>query len=162
MTTLQFVIGAAVCLALTFGAAWLGSRFLPDEWYRQLSKPTWNPPNSLFAPVWTILYLLMAVAAWFVWKRYGVANALLPLTLFLFQLLLNAAWPWVFFGLHRPKAAFFEIVVLWVAILATLLSFWEREVLAGVLLLPYLIWVSFAAALNWVIWRMNRQSSTAA
>ena len=159
MATFQLVIGAAVWLALTFGAAWLGARFRPGAWYRHLAKPTWNPPNSIFAPVWTVLYLLMAIAAWLVWKRAGVADALLPLTLFLVQLLLNAAWSWLFFGLHRPDAALIDIVVLWVLILATLLAFWSREPLAGVLLLPYLAWVSFATALNWAIWRMNREHS---
>jgi tryptophan-rich sensory protein len=156
MATFQLIIGAAVWLAITFGAAWFGSRFRPDAWYRRIIKPTWNPPDSIFAPVWITLYLLMAVAAWLVWKRYGVAQALLPLTLFLVQLLLNAVWSWLFFGLHRPKAAFIDIVVLWVTILVTLISFWRHEPLAGVLLLPYLLWVSFATMLNWTIWRMNR------
>jgi benzodiazapine receptor len=156
MTTLQLILGAVVWLGLTFGAAGLGARFLPDEWYRQLAKPTWTPPNAVFAPVWTSLYLLMAVAAWLVWKRYGVAGAVVPLALFILQLILNAAWSWLFFGRHRPQAAFFDIVVLWVVILATLISFWQLEPLAGILLIPYLAWVSLATALNWTIWRMNR------
>jgi benzodiazapine receptor len=156
MTTTAAIIGAVVWLALTFGAAALGARFLPDEWYRQLKKPTWNPPNTIFAPVWTILYLLMAAAAWLVWRRYGISGAALPLTLFIVQLLLNAAWTWLFFGRHQTRGALVDIAVLWVVILTTLISFWNLEPLAGVLLVPYLAWVSFAACLNWTIWRMNR------
>ena len=156
MTTTQAILGAVGWLALTFGAAWLGSRFLPDEWYKRLTKPTWNPPNWIFAPVWTVLYLLMAAAAWLVWRRYGITGAVLPLVLFVVQLLLNAAWTWSFFGLHRPGAALIDIVVLWVTLLTTLILFWRLEPLAGILLAPYLAWVSFATALNWAIWRMNR------
>ena len=95
-------------------------------------------------------------AAWLVWKRYGIAGALLPLVLFVAQLLLNAAWTWSFFGLHRPVAALADIVVLWVALLTTLILFWGLEPLAGILPVPYFAWVSFATALNWAIWRMNR------
>ena len=156
MTTTVAIIGAVGWLGLTFAAAALGARFLPDEWYRHLNKPTWNPPNFIFAPVWSILYLLMAAAAWLVWRRYGLGDALVPLILFVAQLLLNATWTWLFFGLHRTRDALIEIGILWITILATLLSFWKLELVAGILLLPYLAWVSFAAMLNWTIWRMNR------
>ena len=155
MTTAESILGAVVSLALTFGAAWLGARFPPGEWYRGLAKPAWNPPNSVFAPVWTVLYTLMAAAAWLVWLRHGLVATLIPLVLFVIQLLLNSAWSWLFFGLHRPGTALVEIVVLWTVILATLISFWRLAPLAGVLLVPYLAWVSFAAVLNWSIWRMN-------
>lgn len=158
MTTAQLVLGVVIWLGLTLGAAWVGARFLPDEWYHQLAKPAWTPPGFVFTCVWTALYLMMALAAWLVWQRHGLAGAPLPLGLFLLQLLLNAAWTWLFFGLHRPGAALLEIVVLWIAILATLISFWRLEWLAGVLLLPYLAWVLFAVVLNWVIWAMNRQT----
>lgn len=156
MTTTVAILGAVGWLVLTFAAAALGARFLPDEWYRRLNKPAWNPPNSIFAPVWTMLYLLMAVAAWLVWRRYGISGALVPLLLFVAQLLLNAAWTWLFFGRHQIRAALIDIGVLWVTILATLVSFWKLEPLAGILLLPYLAWVSFATLLTWTIWRMNR------
>lgn len=155
MTTAQLILGAIVWLAIVFAAAFLGSRFLPDEWYRGLAKPSWNPPNTIFAPVWTLLYLLMAVAAWLVWSRHGVSGAFLPLALFILQLLLNAGWTWFFFGRHRPDLALVDILVLWIVLLATLISFWQLEALAGALLLPYLAWVSFASALNWVIWQKN-------
>jgi benzodiazapine receptor len=154
--TITAILGAIGWIVLTFAAAALGARFLPDEWYRQLNKPTWNPPNSIFAPIWTILYLLMATAAWLVWRRYGIEGALIPLILFVAQLLLNAAWTWLFFGLHRTLGALIDIMVLWMTILATLICFWQLEPLAGILLLPYLVWVSFAALLNGTIWRMNR------
>jgi tryptophan-rich sensory protein len=150
------IIGAIGWLALTFAAAWLGSRFLPDEWYKQLPKPSWNPPNSVFGPVWTVLYVLMAVAAWLVWRQQGFMAALLPLGLFIIQLLLNAAWSWLFFGRHRPDLALVDILVLWVTLLVTLISFWSRVPLAGALLIPYLAWVSFATALNTAIWQNNR------
>ncbi len=156
MTTTAAIIGAVGWLVLTFAAAVLGARFLPDEWYRRLNKPTWNPPNSIFAPVWTILYLLMAAAAWLVWWRYGIGGAVIPLILFVAQLLLNAVWTWLFFGRHQIRGALIDIVILWVTILATLISFWKLEPLAGMLLLPYLAWVSFATVLNWTIWQMNR------
>jgi translocator protein len=156
MTDIVEVIGAVGWLVLTFGAALSGARFPPDEWYHHLNKPTWNPPNAIFAPVWTALYLLMATAAWLVWRRYGVSGASLPLTLFMLQLLLNAAWTWLFFGHHRIGGALIDIVVLWVVILTTLITFWKLERLAALLLTPYLAWVSFATVLNWTIWRMNR------
>jgi benzodiazapine receptor len=156
MAIIRDVVGAVGWIVLTFAAAALGARFLPDEWYRGLKKPTWNPPNSVFAPVWTVLYLLMAAAAWLVWRRYGIGGALVPLILFVAQLLLNAAWTWLFFGRHRIFAALVDILVLWVTILATLISFWQLEPLAGILLIPYLAWVSFATLLTWTLWRMNR------
>ena len=94
----------------------------------------------------------MAVAAWLVWRR---GNALVPLSLFAIQLAINATWSWLFFGLHSPGAAFIDVVLLWVAILATMLSFWFRSTVAGILFVPYLAWVSFATVLNFTIWRLN-------
>ena len=156
MTTSVQVFGAVGWLVVTFAAAALGARFLPDAWYRQLNKPAWNPPNWIFAPVWAILYLLMAAAAWLVWRHYGLGGALIPFILFVAQLLLNAAWTWLFFGRHRIRGALIDIAVLWVTILVTLIFFGRLEPLAGILLLPYLAWVSFAMLLNWTIWRLNR------
>jgi translocator protein len=156
MTTTTSIIGAVGWLVLTFGAAAVGARFLPDEWYRQLNKPSWNPPNSIFAPVWTILYFLMATAAWLIWRRHGISAALVPFSLYILQLLLNTAWTWLFFGKHQIRGALIDIVALWIVILATLLSFWRLETLAGIFLVPYLAWVSFATILNWAIWQKNR------
>lgn len=142
-------------LVLCFGAAWIGSQFEPGAWYQELQKPSWNPPAWVFAPVWSLLYLMMAVAGWLVWQERGRKAVRLALALFVLQLALNAAWSWLFFGLNRPDLAFVEIVVLWLAILATAARFWRVRRAAGALLLPYLAWVGFAGVLNWVLWRMN-------
>jgi benzodiazapine receptor len=149
------VLGLVVSLVVCFGAGWIGSRFQPGEWYAQLAKPSWNPPNWLFGPVWSALYLMMAVAAWLVWKRHGFRRAAVPLAAFVVQLVLNAAWTWLFFGMQQPGVAFAEIVVLWLAIAVTLVLFWKRNALAGALMAPYLAWVTFAAALNYALWRLN-------
>ncbi len=152
----QSVLGLVGWIVLCFAAAAIGGLYPPGEWYGGLAKPPWNPPNWLFGPVWTVLYAMMGVAAWLVWRRYGFAGAALPLAFFIVQLALNAAWTWLFFGLRRPDIAFAEIVVLWLAILVTLISFWRLERPAGILLVPYLAWVSFAALLNYTLWQLNR------
>jgi len=142
-------------LATCFGAAYLGSVVtLPaiSEWYSTLKKPSWTPPTWLFGPVWTALYLMMAVAGWLVWRQAGWSRAL---AMFAIQLALNAAWSWLFFGLRRPGIAFAEIALLWSAILGTLVLFWRTSPPATGLLLPYLLWVSYAAVLNLAIWRLN-------
>jgi len=143
-------------LALSFAAAAMGGFFLPGEWYLRLQKPTWNPPNWIFAPVWAALYMAMAIAAWLVWKRGGFAGQRVALSLFLVQLLFNALWSPLFFGLRNPALAFVDIVLLWLALLGTVVWFWKTRPLAGLLLAPYLAWVTFASALNFVIWRLNR------
>ena len=145
-----------VCIVVCLGAAGIGSLLTTPSlrpWYEGLSKPRWNPPNWLFGPVWTILYLAMAIAAWLVWRKAGVTAA--PMQLFLTQLVLNVAWSALFFRLRSPGLAFTEIVVLWFAILATTIEFWRAVPAAGWLLLPYLIWVGYATALNFSIWRLN-------
>jgi len=128
---------------------------MPGEWYAGLKKPAWNPPAWIFGPVWTTLYTMMALAAWLVWKRGGFVAQRKPLALFLTQLVLNAAWTPLFFGLHWPGIAFAEIVLLWLAIAATLAAFCVVSCTAAWLLVPYLGWVSFAAALNFELWRLN-------
>jgi translocator protein len=146
-------------LALTYAAAAAGS--IPTAsaigtWYRELHRPSWTPPDWLFGPVWTLLYTLMAIAAWLVWKRSPEQSVSLPLTAYFVQLTLNTAWTLIFFGLHRPGLAFAEIAVLWLAILATIVTFWRVSPTAGVLLLPYIAWVTFASALNFSLWQLNR------
>ncbi len=143
-------------IAACFTAAAVGSLFPPGAWYAQLDKPPFNPPSWIFAPVWTALYLGMAVAAWLVWRRGGFAGAPVALGLFVAQLLLNGAWSWLFFGLHRPGLALAEILVLWALIAATLVAFWAQSRAAGLLFVPYLAWVSFASVLNVALWRLNR------
>jgi len=152
------VIVLIAWVGLCFLTAWVGSRFTPGESYLQLQKPSWTPPGYLFGPVWSILYLSMGVAAWLVWRRAGISGAKLALSLFIVQLILNGAWSWIFFGLHRTGLAFAEIVVLWGMILLTLLAFWRVSVTAGVLFVPYLAWVSFAAVLNYTIWQLNKSN----
>jgi tryptophan-rich sensory protein len=124
-------------------------------WYRTLDKPAWTPPDWLFGPVWTILFVLMGVAAWLVWRRTGWRASRTALGLFAVQLALNAAWSGLFFTLRNPGAAFAEILLLWCAIAATLWSFGRISPLAAGLLVPYLLWVTYAAVLNGTIWRLN-------
>lgn len=139
-------------VALSWSAALSGIIFMPGEWYAALNKPAWNPPNWLFGPVWTTLYVSMGVSAWLVW-RTGRGKA--ALALFFCQLALNALWTPVFFGLKQPGAAFAVILLMWCAIAATLVAFWRTSRAAAALLLPYLAWVTFAAALNFTIWQLN-------
>ncbi len=151
-------IALALALAASFSAAAIGGLATADgvrTWYPTIAKPAWTPPAWLFGPVWTALYTLMGVAAWRVWRRDGLREARLPLAVFALQLVLNAAWSLLFFGWHRPGLAFAEILVLWAAILATTVLFSARDRLAAVLFLPYLAWVTFAAALNFALWRLN-------
>jgi benzodiazapine receptor len=148
-------IGFAFWLGICFLAALVGSHFQPGKWYEGLIKPALTPPGWVFALVWTLLYTMMGVAAWLVWKRHGYVAASGSLWLFLFQLGLNTLWSYLFFGLQNPGLAFLDIVALWLAILATIISFFRHYRLAGQLLLPYLVWVSFALYLNLQFWRLN-------
>lgn len=148
---LAFLAWLAVC----FGAAAMGALFMPGEWYASLQKPSWNPPSWIFGPVWTALYTMMAVAAWVVWRQGGWDKQRKPLLIFLVQLTLNALWTPLFFGLHWPGVAFAEIVLLWLAIATTIALFRSVSGTAMLLLVPYLAWVSFAAALNFTLWRLN-------
>jgi len=151
-------IGLAAFIAISAVIAAIGSAFTGtsvDDWYRDLAKPAWTPPAWLFGPVWSVLYVLIGVSAWLVWRRRGLRDAAFPLLLWAVQLLLNLAWSGIFFGLREPGAALIEIVVLWGAILATIFAFWRVSRPAAMLLLPYLAWVTFAAALNFEIWRLN-------
>jgi benzodiazapine receptor len=154
------VIAAALFVVVSLGAGALGglaTRRAVPEWYSQLARPAWAPPNWVFGPVWTVLYLMMGISAWLVWRRAGgLQAAALPLALFLAQLALNTAWSVIFFGLRQPGWALLEVLALWAMILATLLAFWRIWPAAGALLLPYLAWVTFAGGLNYAIWRLNR------
>lgn len=129
-----------------------------STWYRRLRKPSWNPPRWLFGPVWTLLYLAMGAASWLVWRRRREAGqpAGLELGLYGTQLGLNLLWSVLFFGRRRLDWALAEIGLLWAAILATLVTFYRAEPLAGLLLVPYQLWTTFAAALNAAVWRLNR------
>lgn len=146
----------SIMLALSAGAVGgvLTAKSIPN-WYRTLNKPAWNPPNWVFGPVWSALYVLMGVSAWMVWERAGVGGTPWWLVIYLIQLGLNLAWSLIFFGMQQPKWAFIEIIFLWLSILATIIAFWPISPLAACLLLPYLAWVSFAGVLNASIWRLN-------
>jgi tryptophan-rich sensory protein len=160
MTT-SAVIALLVFVAVVALAALTGSRFRPGEWYERLNKPSWRPPNWLFAPVWSALYLMIAVAGWLVWRSAGLAAAG-ALALWLGQLVLNAAWSPAFFGLRRPDLGLVVISALWLAIVATVIAFTGISVWATWLMVPYLLWVSFASLLNLAIWRLNRAPSPGA
>ncbi|MBP7738577.1 MAG: tryptophan-rich sensory protein [Spirochaetes bacterium] len=126
------------------------------SWYAALNKPSFNPPDWIFGPVWTALYLMMGIALFLVWKN-GLSRreAKLAVTAFGVQLALNLAWSYLFFYLHSPFGAFVEIIALWLAIAATLAFFMRISRAAGLLLVPYILWVSFAAVLNFFLWRLN-------
>jgi tryptophan-rich sensory protein len=126
------------------------------EWYPQLRKPPGTPPQWIFGPVWTALYVLMAISAWLIWRDYRWAGGRSALFLFFGQLALNAAWSGIFFGAQLPGVAFAELVILWLAILFNMTVFYWLLPLAAWLLLPYLLWVTYAGYLNFGIWRMNR------
>jgi tryptophan-rich sensory protein len=145
---------ALVC----FAAGWTGSLFTRSSvntWYRQLKRPPWNPPNWVFGQVWGLLYLLMAVSSWLVWRQAGWRDAKFPLLLFGIQLLLNVTWSAVFFGKRAIGAAFGEILLLWTMTIATAVAFYPISFLAVWLLIPYIAWVGFASYLNFRIWQMN-------
>ena len=147
--------GLIVWIATSFCAGAVGSQVTDPDWYQALRKPAWAPPSWVFGPVWTVLYFLMGLAAWLVWRRKGFAGAQLALTIFLVQLGFNAAWTWLFFGLRRPGLAFAEIVVLWGLILGTVLAFRRHQRIAAWLLVPYLLWVTYAAMLNGALWQLG-------
>ncbi|WP_395753097.1 TspO/MBR family protein [Prosthecobacter sp.] len=142
-----------VFLLITFAAPALSAFIeMPGPWFDALRKPPLNPPKEVFGPVWTLLYTLMAVAAWLVWKREGFGPAL---KIYFVQLALNAAWTPIFFGAHALGLALGVIVAMWVTILMTWLSFRKVNAVAGWLFVPYLGWVSFATYLNFSFWQLN-------
>lgn len=151
------VVGLAGWLLLSFVAAALGAAAAVDAptFYTELVRPAWAPPASIFGPVWSVLYALMAVSAWLVWRARGLAPARAALVLFIIQLAANALWSWLFFAWRLGALAFAEVLLLWGLIVATIVLFWRVRPLAAVLLLPYLVWVTFASALTFAIWRMN-------
>jgi len=159
MSNTKQVVGLIGWLLLSFMAAALGAvaSVQAATFYQQLAQPSWAPPSSVFGPVWSVLYALMGIAAWLVWREGGWRRQRGVLGLFVIQLASNALWSWLFFGWHRGALAFADTVLLWLLIGATLLGFWRVRPLAGALLLPYLCWVSFASALNFAVWHLNPQ-----
>ncbi|MDD5626665.1 MAG: tryptophan-rich sensory protein [Patescibacteria group bacterium] len=150
----QLIVSVVVCQ----GVGVLGSLFTMPAipgWYASLVKPSFSPPNWVFAPAWTTLFLLMGIALYLVWQKGGGRERERALSIFFGQLMLNVLWSSLFFGLHSPQIAFLEILILWLSILATVIVFYRISRVAGLLLLPYILWVSFAAILNFSIWRLN-------
>lgn len=156
MTRTKQLIGLVICLAVAFAAAAFGAvaSIRAAEFYQTLVRPEWAPPAKLFGPVWSVLYLLMGIASWLVWRAQA-ATTRRALGFYLVQLALNALWSWLFFAWHLGAAAFGEIVLLWALIVATMVQFWKVRPVAGALLVPYLLWVSFATALAFTVWRAN-------
>ena len=153
----QQVAGLLGWLLLSFAAAAVGAMASADAsaFYEQLARPGWAPPAWLFAPVWTVLYLLMAISAWLIWREFGFKEAKQALALFTIQLGANALWSWVFFVWHQGALAFVEVILLWCLIVATVAAFRRLNRVAAALLLPYLAWVTFASALTFAEWRLN-------
>ena len=149
--------GLLAWLGLVFVAAALGAVASSDAplFYGQLAKPDWAPPASVFGPVWSLLYGLMAVAAWLVWREPAGERRKLALGLFVVQLIANALWSWLFFGWHNGALAFGDVLLLLALVVATAAAFWRIHRVAGALLLPYAAWVGFASALTWTVWTGN-------
>ena len=151
------IIGLIGWLVLCFAASAAGAiaSIQTREFYAKLVQPEWAPPGWLFGPVWTILFALMAISAWLVWRDGGFAKHRGALTLFIIQLIPNVLWSWLFFAWSKGALAFADILLLWVLIAATIISFWKINRLAGAMLIPYLLWVSFATVLCYSTWQLN-------
>lgn len=151
-------LALGVFVGLTFAAAAVGGAVTASSvkmWYPTLAKPSWTPPSAVFGPVWSLLYGAMAVAAWLVWRSPSSPARVAALRWYFVQLALNTLWSFLFFGWQKPALAFVEIVLLWAVLLVTFLRFRAVDRVAAWLWLPYLAWVTFAAALNGAIWHLN-------
>jgi tryptophan-rich sensory protein len=153
----KILVMIVTCVALGYFSG-LVTREGVETWYPTLQKPTFNPPNAIFGPVWTVLYVMMGIAAGLVWDKIEVQKEIVKkgLMFFAIQLALNLLWSYLFFGLHNPLLALIEIALLWLMIYETFTKFIKVDKIAGYLLIPYLLWVTFAAVLNGSIWWMNR------
>lgn len=154
------IIKLIVSILIPQIAGVIGSLFTMESvrtWYQTLNKPSFNPPDWIFGPVWTALYILMGIALFLIWKNGpGRREARLAVVFFSIQMLLNVAWSFLFFYLRMPLYGFMEIIVLWASILLTTVAFFRINRTAGILFIPYLLWVSFASVLNFFLWRMNQ------
>ncbi|HEY9200159.1 MAG TPA: TspO/MBR family protein [Gammaproteobacteria bacterium] len=159
LTKQKQIAGLVSWLLICFTASAIGAvaSIQAKSFYALLAQPSWAPPAWLFGPVWSTLYTLMAIAAWLVWREGGFRARRQALSLFLLQLAFNALWSWVFFAWQLGAAALLNVLILWLLIAATIISFWRVSPLASSLLIPYLIWVGFAAALNYSLWQLNPQ-----
>jgi len=157
--TLNAFLSLIVFILFSAAASLPGGLFRPGDWYRRLNKPSWCPPDWLFAPVWLVLYLAIAVSGWLIWQQADAHSVTLPLVVYAVHLVLNALWSTVFFGLRRLGMAFLEVICLWLSIVATIVLFLPIDPVAAYLLMPYAVWVGFAAALNLSLWRLNPQAA---
>jgi len=150
-------LGLLAWLATVFVVAAIGAIASADAaaFYRQLVRPSWAPPSSAFGPVWSVLYLLMGVSAWLVWRERGEQAVALPLGLFIAQLVANALWSWLFFAWRLGLPSFADVLLLLMLIVLTVMAFFRVSRLAAWLLLPYLAWVCLASALTWSVWQRN-------
>jgi benzodiazapine receptor len=157
MTRSRQVIGLVGWVLACYAAAGIGALASVEAstFYASLTLPAWAPPAWLFGPVWTVLYGMMALAAWLVWRKGGWELHRAVLIVFVIQLVVNALWSWLFFALKQGALAFADILVLWILVAVTLTGFWKINRLAGALIVPYLLWISFAAALNFAVWQSN-------
>ena len=144
--------GLVVFLLLVAGTAYTGMTYLPGPFYAALEKPAWTPPNEVFPPVWTALYVLIAIAGWIAWRAQGFGPLL---WLWLLQLCLNGAWSYLMFGEKQINYALMDVAALWLAILSFIFVAWPVRRSAALLFVPYLLWVTYAAALNFELWRLN-------
>ena len=156
-STLSQTVGLIGWLAIVFAAAGVGAvaSIEASSFYAQLVRPSWAPPASAFGPVWSVLYLLMGIAAWLVWRERSANHIGTALTLFFVQLCANALWSWLFFAWRNGAFAFADVLILTALISATVIVFWRISRLAAVLMLPYLAWVCLASALTWSVWQSN-------
>lgn len=145
-------LSLAVFAAIVAAAASFGAMYMPGTWYANLAKPSWTPPNWLFGPVWTVLYIMIAIAGWRAWLAGGMSAAVV---VWGFNIAANALWSYLMFGQHRIGFALFDIAVVWLSTLAFIVLTANRDRSASWLFVPYLIWVSYAAALNIALWRLN-------
>lgn len=153
-------LGLVSWLGLSYSVSAVGAvaSVQARSFYGGLTQPDWAPPGWLFGPVWTALFTLMGIAAWLVWRSGGFEKNRHALAVFIVQLVFNALWSWLFFAWNMGALAFADIVVLWLLIGTTVVFFWRARAVAGALLIPYLLWVSFAAALNYAVWQLNPQT----
>ena len=145
-------ISLLVFIGLVGAAAVTGARYMPGPWYQSLAKPSWTPPDWLFPIAWTVLYFMIAIAGWKVWQAEGVGAALI---VWLIGLVLNAAWSYLMFGRHEIGLALIDVSAMWISLVAFIWLSWDVDRNAAYLFMPYLVWVSFATALNAAVWRMN-------
>ena len=152
------ILPLVISIIIAQGSGLIGSLFTAtsvNTWFETISKPTWNPPSWIFGPVWTILYLLMGIAAYIIWQKKDIVGVKVTLLVYGIHLVFNSLWSILFFGLKNPQLAFFEIIVLLILIIITTILFWKIDRWAGALMFPYIAWVSFATVLNYTIWQLN-------